>query len=97
VDTRGTDFWLTFGENSIVTINEVDLQIRIVASSQDATGTIYFTALSTSVPFSVSAGGVFTHSLTNAEKIAVYNTTAGISNRSAHITSSTPVMVYALN
>ncbi|MCL2400828.1 MAG: IgGFc-binding protein [Defluviitaleaceae bacterium] len=75
----------------------VDLQIRIVGGNVPATGTIHFTQLGTSIPFSVPANGVFTHVLNDAQKIAVYNNTAGITNRSVRITTSTPVMVFALN
>ena len=90
-DTKGTDFWLAFGRNG------TDLQIRIVGSDQPASGTIYFTASNTSIPFTVSAGGVFTYSLSTTEKANVSNTTTGSSNKSIHITSSAPVTAYALN
>jgi len=102
VDSRGTDFWVTFGSNngrSIGTGNmQVNLQIRIVGAGQAATGHIHFTELGTSIPFSVTANGIFTHPLTVEEGNAVYNNHVhGTSNRSARITSSAPVIVYALN
>ena len=97
VDTKGTDFWLTFAQNTMYTSASVSLQIRIVGSDQPATGTIYFTNINASVTFTVAAGGVFTHNLTSTQITAVYNTTAGTNNRSAHITSSSPVTAYAIN
>ena len=100
MDTRGTDFWLTFGNNLNRDSYQVDLQIRIVGGDQAATGSIDFTGLSgpaASVNFAVAAGEVFTYSLNNTEKAAVYNTVAGISNLSVHITSTVPVTAYALN
>ena len=54
-DTRGTDFWLTFGRNEISTDNPnatINMQIRIVGSELPTTGNIYFTNLGYSVPFS---------------------------------------------
>ena len=98
VDTRGTDFWLTFGQNvNIINNGGYSLQIRIVGGDEATTGTIYFTNLGTKVPFSVAEKQAYTHSLTNAEKSAVYNTAQGANNLSVHITTTAPVMVYALN
>ncbi|MCL2400826.1 MAG: IgGFc-binding protein [Defluviitaleaceae bacterium] len=93
VDTRGTDFWIAFGDNAAST----SMQIRIAGAGQAANGHIHFTALGTSVPFSVPAHGVFTYVLTEAQRGAVANMATGVSNRSVRITSSVPVMVYALN
>jgi len=100
MDMRGTDFWLTFGKNYDITYDangELNLQIRIVGSELATTGNIYFTNLGTSVPFSIAAGEVYTYNLSDIEKQAAYNVTAGISNFSIHITSSAPITVYALN
>ena len=97
IDTKGTDFWLTFGCIVNATYSQVNLQIRIVGGDQAATGVIYFTQLNTTQTFSIAAGQVYTYNLTNAEQQAVYNTTAGTSNRSVHITSSAPITAYALN
>jgi hypothetical protein len=98
VDTKGTDFWLTFGENTIGTDSSIDMQLRIVGGSQASTVTIYFTDLGISKPFSVGANQVYTDTLTLTEKRAVYNSIhTGISNRSIHITATEPITVYALN
>ena len=97
VDMRGTDFWLTFGSNCNRPSDEQNLQIRIVSSEEVTTGTIYFTHLQTSVSFSIAAGQVYTYNLSEQEKQAAYNLTAGISNFSIHITTSELVTVYALN
>jgi len=99
VDTRGTEFWLTFGHNRTRTLAQVSLQVRIVAGEQPAAGNIYFTALGTSEPFTVLAGGVFMHTLTLAERTAVYNlrTMPGISDKSIRITSDNSITVYAFN
>ena len=97
VDTRGTDFLVSFGMNATATTtSSVILQIRIVAD-EAATGTIYFSNIGVSVPFSVAAGSVYTHTLTQSERDAVYNFSTGVSNKTARIQSSVPVTVYALN
>ena len=92
VDTKGTDFWLAFGR-----LSSNLMQIRVVGSDQPATGSIYFTALGTSVPFSVNAGQVFTYDLSSNERTYVSNTATGTRNYSVHITSTAPVTAYALN
>ena len=97
-DTKGTDFWLTFGKNADLSYNEVDMQIRIVGGDENATATIYYTDIDASVSLSVAANSVETYRIVNTTfKTAVYNATTGISNRSIHITTSAPVLVYALN
>jgi len=99
VDTKGTDFWVSFGQNATeATIaNSVILRIRIVTEAA-ATCSLQFTELGTSTTFSVPAGGVYTYDLTTIEKNAVYN--AGgtkTSDKSVRIQSNVPVTVYALN
>ena len=94
--TGGKKFWLTFGNNAGYSYNTLDLQIRIVGGDAPTSGTIEFTDLGTSIPFSVLAQQVYTYSLDNTEKQAVYNGVAGKSNRSIHITTNNPVTVYAL-
>ena len=97
---EGTEFWLTFGQNFDRTadrLNEIDLQIRIVSGDKPSSGTIRFTNLGTSVDFNLAAQQVFTYSLNEAQKEAVYNTTMGVSDRSVHITSNESITVYALN
>jgi hypothetical protein len=97
IDTRGTDFWLAFGKNSSAnSSSSVEFQIRVVGGDQPATGSIDFTGLGTSIPFTVAAGQVFTHSLSLAQKNAVDNMLGGI-NTSVHITSDMPITAYALN
>jgi hypothetical protein len=95
-NTEGTEFWLTFGANGHVTFNQVDLQIHIVCGSEPTTGTIYFTYLGNSIPFSIAANEVFKYPLIS-EKHAVYNTTTGVSDRSIRITSEKKISVYTLN
>jgi hypothetical protein len=109
--THGTDFWVTFARSEIVHIiviagdtlinDTTNLQIRIAAGNQAATGSIYFTHLKDSVPFSVSPWSVFTHNLTFVQtQAACYElsrATTSIADYSVHITSDNLVSVYALN
>ena len=94
-NTSGTDFYLTFGKNSIVVI--FDYQIRFVCGSESTEVTIYFTDLQTSISFPLQPHQVQTYELSATEKQAVRNTTTGTTNKSAHITSLKPISVYALN
>ena len=102
LDTRGTDFWITFGKNFNLSFSAANLQVRIVAGEKATTGTIHFTNLSgpaASVPFSVGAGQAYNYRLNDAEKGAVYNLamTSVANNLSMRITTDVPVTVYALN
>jgi gliding motility-associated-like protein len=79
-DTRGTDFWLTFGRNHGENTHQIldfedrlSLQIRIVAGEYNVTGRIDFTELNTFVSFSLRAGQTYTYNLTKTQKKAVYN------------------------
>jgi uncharacterized protein YjdB len=106
--TAGTDFWLAFGQNRAqsATSATLELQIKIVATKKD-TITLYFT--DSAIPSGkktqtvyMNAGAVYTKNLDNDEKTAVYSyadtlTTKLTSNKSLHITSKSPVSVYALN
>jgi len=97
VDTKGRDFWVSFGQNATQpTASSVALQIRIVAN-EAATGTIRFTNTGEIVPFSIAAGSVLTHVLTPAQRDAAYNGTPGVSNRTVRIQSDIPVTVFAFN
>ena len=97
--TGGADFWLTFGNNYWGNTSGLDFQIRIVGGDSHTEGTIYFTALGTSAPFSLSPYEVYTLQLSPTQRAAVYNTTQGKSNKSIHITTNDnkAVTVYALN
>ena len=96
--TEGREFWLTFGRNGPFVISQGELEIRIVGGNLPTTGTIFFTNLGTSVDFNLAPHQIYTYSLDNNEKQAVYNTTMGVSNRSIRIiTYDEPVTVYAMS
>ena len=96
VDTRGTDFWVTFGNNANTAASALDMQIRIVTTNA-ATVTFTFTANNTTYTVPVAAGSVYTDTLTAAAKNNVYSDATGTSSKSLHITSDVPISVYALN
>jgi len=99
-DARGTDFWVTFGNNAGYAPANVrlNLQIRIISGNRATTGTIHFTHLGTDTTFSIGAHEIFTYTLSAPEKAAAYNTTTDIINyNSVHITSVDSIAVYALN
>ena len=97
-DTKGTDFWLTFGRNSNKIYNEVDLQIRIVGGDVKTHVILEFTGLSApNDEFDVSPQQVYTYPLSPAQKQAVYNEIADKSNKSIHVTSDNAITAYAVN
>ena len=97
-DTRGTDFWLTFGCNYGLGYMKPALQIRIVGGKKDAKVTLHYTALGSSEEFTVAAHSVYSYGVEFPDvKKVVYNEKTGISKFSIHITSSALVSVYAIN
>jgi len=92
-----TEFWLTFGKNRGYPLLSLNLQIRILSEDKPCQGTIFFSNIGTSVPFKVDPPGVFVHNLSDAEILAVINTSAGKNNKSIRIKSNNPVTVYAMN
>ena len=100
VDTKGTDFWLTFGQNreyQPTGSDPVSLQIRIVGGERAATGSIHFTFDNTKVNFSVGAYEVFTYELNATQRQNSYIRVSAHTRRSVRVTTSEPVSVYALN
>jgi hypothetical protein len=96
ISTQGTDFWVSFGNNSNYPHGDIELQIRVVASDA-ATVTFTYTESGTTNTVSIASGGVYTYAFTNQEKDEIYSLNQGISNKSLHIQSDVPVSVYALN
>jgi len=96
-NTDGKSFWLTFGQNFNRSSNQVDLQLRIVSRDLPISGTIYFTALGTSVPFSMGPRSVFTFNLNDPQKVAAYCNSNSVTDKSIYITTDESVTVYALN
>ncbi|MCL2246033.1 MAG: hypothetical protein FWC10_02850 [Lentimicrobiaceae bacterium] len=88
--TEGTDFWITFEENNS------HVQIKIICGNQSITGAIYVTHLGVSDNFTIDANSIYTYSIDNPTKKVVMNTSEKISNKSIHITTDYPVIVYAL-
>ena len=98
VETRGSDFWVTFGNNANAPSNSVYLQLRIVAK-QAVTGRITFTENNKVVPFSISDNDAFNYTLTQEDRAASYSLGTGISSKSIRIQTDNdiPVTVYAFN
>ena len=98
VETRGSDFWVTFGNNANAPSNGVYLQLRIVAK-QAVTGRITFTENNKVVPFSISDNDAFNYTLTQEDRAASYSLETGISSKSIRIQTDNdiPVTVYAFN
>jgi hypothetical protein len=97
VSTRGTDFYVAFGNNERQTYSALDFQIRIVAT-EAATVTLTFNAnTALNDVFTVNAGEVYTYPLNETQREYVYSDVTGTSNKSLRIQSTAPVSVYALN
>ena len=104
VDTKGTDFVVSFAMIHTASPESATLQIRI-AATEAANGTITFNDITGSgrtVNFNIPANGVFTHNLTSAQKVAAYNNstanTQGLkTNKAVFINSNVPVTAYAFS
>ncbi|MDR0830438.1 MAG: IgGFc-binding protein [Prevotellaceae bacterium] len=108
IDTKGTEFWVTFGRNSGNAVGDVLLLLRIVAGDAAAniTLTINGNVLPSTIP--VAANSIVTINLADIpngignRKSDVYIYAAGAAGsdkvqKSMRITSTNPVSVYAFN
>ncbi|MDR0558864.1 MAG: hypothetical protein LBG92_01730 [Prevotellaceae bacterium] len=103
--TIGNDFWLTYGDNDGVrikpgsTIDSLTLQLRFVAPRNTQISLSFTSNISLNATISVTAGQVYTYSLSKAQKEALYNDNKipGISNRSLHVTSDYDISMFAIN
>ena len=96
VESRGTDFLISFANNNNDLASAVNLQIRIAAGDA-ASGTITFKEDGSVVNFNIPANSVFTYPLTTAQKTASYNYVTGTSSKSILVHSDVPVSVTAFN
>jgi gliding motility-associated-like protein len=94
--TQGKDFWLAFGVNNYYPADSLDLQVKVVATKATNV-TFIFTELGTSESVKMSAGTVYTRTLSKAEKNAVHSNDNGADNKSLHILSDEKVSVFAIN
>lgn len=97
--TEGKDFYVSFGVNSSRTLDETDLQVRVVAFKA-TTVTFTFTASTGAdkvMVRDIDAGEIYTLSLDSTKKTYVYNSGTGKTNKSLRIQSTEPISVYALN
>jgi len=95
-NTEGKEFWVTYGySESLPALPSTGFVIRIVNGNQPTTGYIYFKELGTYEHFTVNPFEIYNYSLTDPQKLAVYNTTMGKSNKSIYLYSEQPVTVYS--
>ncbi|MDR2065396.1 MAG: IgGFc-binding protein, partial [Prevotellaceae bacterium] len=101
LSTKGTDFWLSFGQNRTYTYLSVNLQYRIVAEEACTVTFQYIYNSSRNHTMTLAAGQVENYVLDNAHKAAVYPDGSGyhdkMERKSVHITSTAPIYVYAMN
>jgi hypothetical protein len=95
--TQGTDFWLTYGANTVYASNRPTLQLRIVAAENTQVTLRYTADTSLNTVVNVNAGQVYTRTLSESEKLALYNKESGTSNKSLHVTSNKNIALFAIN
>jgi hypothetical protein len=96
--TEGTDFWVSFANNNNFSdLRELLFQIRVVANEETECSITFFESNLPVVRFTVPTKSVHTHTLTDVQKSASYNLSAGRSSKSIRIQSNKPVSVYALS
>ncbi|MDR3340541.1 MAG: T9SS type A sorting domain-containing protein [Candidatus Symbiothrix sp.] len=97
--TMGTDFWVSFGDNSRFSAGVVNLQIKVAA--YEATEVRFtFTENGSTSTASIAAGEAYLFDIPSGLADAVYydwSTGTAISSKSLRIQSDKPVHVYALN
>jgi hypothetical protein len=95
--TQGNDFWLTYGANYTYTSASPVLQIRVVAAENTQVTLTFTNSSSLNTTVNVSAGQVYTRTLSATEKAALYNNATGTSSRSLHVTSNKNIALFAIN
>src|SRR5688500_14292458 len=89
LDSKGTDFWLTFpGNNSSPTAS------LFISGTEATTGTVSIPGTGFSTAFSVTVGAITTVTLPNS---VFLNTSNSIGNNGIHVTALKEVTVYGLN
>jgi len=99
--TKGTDFWVSFGNN----FNSANPLLALKISAEESTDvTLNFTKDGATTTYTVGNNSLITIDLSSVKDLgdkhnAVYlsSTTAGVYDNSLHITSIKPVSVYAFN
>ena len=96
--TLGKEFWVSWGQNAHVTASSLTFQVRIVATKATSVTLSFTENNSLNQTFNLTAGQVYTHNLTSAQKNAVFNLDMSYTNnKSLYITSDEDVSVYAIN
>ncbi|MBC7936723.1 MAG: Ig-like domain-containing protein, partial [Rhizobacter sp.] len=90
LDSKGTDFWLTFPGNYFGTV-ELSL---FVSSEVNTSGTVSIPGLGFSVPFTVTAGNITT---VVVPQTAQLDQSDVIQNNGIHVTALNEVTIYGLN
>ena len=93
-NTEGREFWVTYGYSEmLLPYQPTSFTIHIANGNQTTSGYIYFTELGIYENFIINPFDIFIYDLEHYQKEAVYNTTAGVSNKSLYIYSEHPVSV----
>jgi len=95
-DAKGTEFWLTFGQNYDPAQNAAfPLSLTLfITSDTNTNGTVTIPGLSVSIPFSVTAGLVTSVPIPSGAQLT---TTDAVESKGIHVTAESEVTVYGLN
>jgi hypothetical protein len=89
LDSKGTDFWLTFPGN-----NSSPVASLFISGTEATTGTVTIPGTGFSAAFTVTVGAITTVTLPNS---VFLNTSNTIGNNGIHVTALKEVTIYGLN
>ncbi|MDR0811515.1 MAG: IgGFc-binding protein, partial [Paludibacter sp.] len=89
--TAGRDFWVAFGVSN--NNGGIEYHVRIVASVNTNVTLNFTNNASLNRTIQVAAGAIQTIDLTQAERVAINNTTSATTSKSLHITSDNDISV----
>ena len=93
----GKEFWLSFGLNFNQTTNDIELQIRIVATKATEVRFSFTQNSTCNDVLQLAAGQVYTYELSNLQEDALYSNTTGTTDKTLYISSDEDVTVFAIN
>lgn len=95
LSTIGKEFWIGFMDNNRILPDAPDQAVIVISANEDATGAIEY--LGRSIPFNISQGQQFTHTVPSTVLDLLHRTSGTIENKGIYISSSGKVAVYAFN
>lgn len=95
LSTVGKEFWVGFMDNYRILPDAPDQAVIVISANEDAEGVIEY--LNIAVPFKLSKGQSFTHTVSSVDIDMFHRSSGNIENKGFYISSNGKIAVYAFN